>query len=302
MVTSTYAPHPVNAGITPALTWGAKTLLSIAVPALAIAVALPWLARNHSNPTLVIYAIVGLAVVEVAWVLTLRRLRESIRFHVPGAMRKEAAPPRALDLLVAAVDGTVIIAAIWIAFNATQTMGEVATFLVAFTFTFIGATGIPFSVRYAYRIGRNHDTGRLRHTTSLLLHATIPAALAFTLGWGLFPDRLAGDGRSITVVMIVVATMCLTLPTLLKHITAPPKPDGGNETGTRPARTITITHTTSPRDMFREAGDSIGDAVLSWADAAPSLEDRDRARHMGRVGLYSLLALVALLMFALMFL
>lgn len=293
MVTATYAPHPANAGITPALLWTARTLLAITAPALLLAIAVPWLARNHDSANAIAYTLLGIVLAEIAWVIALRHLRERIRFHVPGAMRKGFAPPRALDLIADIIEGGIIVAAIWIASTATLSMDEIATFIVALTLTFIGAVLIPSSVRTIYRIRRDHPTERLSRVTSMLLRGGIPASIALTIGWGLFPDRLASDGRALTLTMLATTTALLIVLAFLRHATTPPTGNDG-DVGARPKRAIGITHTSDSRDTLRAAGDTLGDAVLSWTNAAPSLEDRERARGRGRIGVIGFLALAVL--------
>lgn len=301
MVTATHAPHPANAGPTPALLWTARTLLAITAPALLLAIAVPWLARNHDSTNAIVYALLGIGLAEIAWVIALKHLRERIRFHVPGAMRKDFAPPRTLDLIADIIEGGVIVAAIWIASTATLSMDEIATFIVALALTFIGAVLVPSSVRSIYRIRRDHPTERLSRVTSMLLRGGIPASIALTIGWELFPDRLASDGRALTLTMLATAAALFIALAFLRHATTLPTGNGG-DVGARPKRAIRITHTPSPRDTLRKTGDTLGDAVLSWTNAAPSLEDRERARRRGRNGVIGFLSLAVLALLLPMFL
>lgn len=302
MVTATYAPHPVQAGIFPGLMWVTQSLLHLAYPALGIAVVLPWFARNHDNTGILTYGVLILVAALVAWTVCARKLREHIRFHIPGAMRKGFAPPGALDLTVNFIEGAVTVTALYVAVTATDSMNEIGTFIVALTLGFMGAVSIPVCVRSAYRASRNHPQFEaLRIVTSMCFHTGIPIAIALSAGWSLLPDRLMTGGREFIITALILSSTLLIVSVFINRATAS-RSQNDDHAGTPPRRTITINHIASKRDAIHELSDSIGDAVLSQADASPSLEDRERARGLARVGVYVALAAVLVLSLAMMIL
>lgn len=276
MVTATLPQHPLRSGATPATLWVALSILNIALPALTIGVALPWIARHHHDPTPLLYGLLVTLGVYVAALIADRRLSGAMRLHTPGAMADNPPAPRPADLAVSALESATLIGAILLARQSAMAMDAIGAFQVAIVLGLLGAL-IPLGVLRLYRLMRDRPSAWKVRSARYALRLIVEPSVALAVGWTILPSQFAHVGREFISFALVLAVVIVVVRQLLRRLAASRQGSG------RP--TVTA-EGSSPRALLDGVADGVGDDVLSWVNPAPSLDERKRARRYSRMCAY----------------
>ncbi|UQN31779.1 hypothetical protein [Brachybacterium kimchii] len=266
-----------------ALLWTARTLTHIAAPLVVIAWAFPWFAEHHADADAeaLARAIPLLVAAEIAWLLGNRWIRATIRLRTPGALGNDDTAPHPAEMIVAAVECTSMLTAIFIARESALTMDEVGTVLVALFLACIGTAIIP-AIRRIYRNARDQVSAPKTRFALCALRWAIPGTVALGQGWTLIPDSFARDGHGFIVITLATIVVTLIAYTWVRGSRLPAS--SLNASASLPGEII-IGHRSSSRASIRELADDAGDAALRLVDASPTLKSRRRAHHWARLTL-----------------